>query len=159
MKKVTCKLSVRFIFISLLLGIISSSCSKYEDGPFVSVYSKKMRIAGWWSIKAVEINGINDTTNYNGTWFLFGNDGDGKFEMDYIDYPLEWEFNDTKEQLRFRVDFTETGMPEWSEDDWVTILKLTNTDMWWKEEYDFDSDGTDDEVVTKLRSDGGLFGY
>jgi hypothetical protein len=44
----------------LLLG----SCKKYEDGPSVSLYSKKSRVANNWMVDQYFLNGVDRTFDY-----------------------------------------------------------------------------------------------
>ncbi len=47
-----------FVFCSIFF-----SCKKYEEGPFVSIYTKEHRVVGEWDIEYLSINGY-DSTQY-----------------------------------------------------------------------------------------------
>jgi hypothetical protein len=51
------------ILLAILLAI-SASCSKYEDGPMISIYSKMERATGNWQFKLVREDGVDKTEDY-----------------------------------------------------------------------------------------------
>jgi hypothetical protein len=48
-----------FLLALLAIAITFGSCGKYEDGPNISLRTKKARVAGNWKVVKVTINGIN----------------------------------------------------------------------------------------------------
>jgi hypothetical protein len=48
----------------LLLMVILPGCSKYDDGPFLSLYSREKRISGNWIFDKVTIEGADSTQYY-----------------------------------------------------------------------------------------------
>ena len=50
--------------IALLTGAFLSGCKKYEDGPWFSLYSKGMRVAGTWYFQSVLYGGKDSTEHY-----------------------------------------------------------------------------------------------
>ncbi|MCO5260289.1 MAG: hypothetical protein M9916_09115 [Crocinitomicaceae bacterium] len=79
MKKVNLLLFVAFLFV---LG----ACTKYEEGPKVSLLTAKTRLVRHWVIETYEIDGVNQAINQNTslemdfykdntfkrTWVIFG---------------------------------------------------------------------------------------
>lgn len=53
-----------FGLLLLALVAISVSCSKYDEGPFISLRSPESRIEGLWTIEQVFINEMDVTTQY-----------------------------------------------------------------------------------------------
>ena len=53
------------LFIALVILSIPS-CKKYEDGPAMSVYSKKHRLKNMWIMEKVLVNGEDKTAEYLG---------------------------------------------------------------------------------------------
>lgn len=47
----------------LLMGILAG-CSKYDDGPVISLYSKGARVAGKWSFSRVFMDGADSTERF-----------------------------------------------------------------------------------------------
>lgn len=146
----------RFAIIFIIVAataMIFSSCGKYEEGPEFSLLTKKARITGTWEINEMVINdtSINVSDFYETFYAAFGveisnfkmtntleKDGTGKMAMSYNitstsvvmseSTNLQWEFDDTKENLRIKEQDTETN--EWGEWKESKILKLTNSECW-----------------------------
>jgi hypothetical protein len=54
------------MWISLLAAaILLPGCMKYDDGPFMSLYSKGMRVAGNWYFESVLYGGKDSTEHYS----------------------------------------------------------------------------------------------
>lgn len=47
-----------------LLVIFLPGCKKYDDGPYMSLYSKGMRVAGTWYYQSVRQNSVDSTEHY-----------------------------------------------------------------------------------------------
>jgi len=117
-------------------AMIFSSCGKYEEGPSVSLLTKKARITGTWTLTETTHNGVvQDMTGYSISTTL-DKDGTGTSTAtgEYLGMTIssttkvEWEFNDTKESIRTRY-ADEDGIfaEDWEE---TTITKLTNSEFW-----------------------------
>jgi hypothetical protein len=60
MKKVFASIAI----VALLVGSVSvTGCGKYEEGPSVSLRTKKARVVGTWEIEKVMENGVDITTD------------------------------------------------------------------------------------------------
>ncbi|MEN8119686.1 MAG: hypothetical protein ABFS35_05045 [Bacteroidota bacterium] len=123
-----------FIFILIAFVSISISCSKYEDGPKISLISKKSRISKEWKTEySVNLaTGIEHSADYYG-WLLSINKA-GTFSK-VINYNLiqttyngTWEFVGDN-QLRFNFN-TATG----EQIEFYTILRLSRKELWVKNE-------------------------
>ncbi|HBS85417.1 MAG: hypothetical protein A2W91_16545 [Bacteroidetes bacterium GWF2_38_335] len=131
--------------IAAAITLILSSCGKYEDGPGMSLRSKKGRVAGEWVIEKSYTNGVEDSLNVyqQNCRYVFEKDGSGAFVNDEYtlvidDVPfvfeadeiqMEWEFDDKKENIRTRLyNETSSTWQDWNE--WFTITRLTNKEMW-----------------------------
>ncbi len=49
------------IIITLFITVFFS-CKKYEEGPYLSLYSKEHRVVGTWTVESFFINGVDSTT-------------------------------------------------------------------------------------------------
>jgi hypothetical protein len=58
------KIFALFAFVLCFIAIGMSSCKKYEDGPILSLRSKKERISNVWVIESATRNGVDVTNNY-----------------------------------------------------------------------------------------------
>ena len=44
--------------------MLAGGCSKYDEGPFISLYSKEKRVQGRWYFSVVRYNDIDSTDSY-----------------------------------------------------------------------------------------------
>jgi len=126
------KLSKILVFV--LLALISSNfaCSKYEDGPKISLLPKKMRISKEWKIEySVNLKtGIEHSADFSG-WLLTIDKG-GTFSNASVYNLLEttisgnWEFVGTN-QIRFNY-----SAVSGEQIDFYTILRLSRKEFWIK---------------------------
>lgn len=116
------------ILAVLAVVLVFSSC-KYEEGPKVSLKTKKARIAGTWKVKTVFINGteLSDMSQFSGT-VTYEKDGKGKYSLGGLTFDFDWEFSDSKEELITK--YTMLGV---TVEDKVEILRLTSKEFWVKE--------------------------
>lgn len=156
------------VSIGLLIGVIAlvfTSCGKYEEGPSISLASKKGRVANEWIVEKQIVDGEDEELSGYEQYYIYAleKDGTGKMKVEAhtatyggVDVPvaasetnLEWEFDDSKEQLRTRMENEDGTFDDWDEDDWSTIIKLKSNEMWLQDEYeiDTDGDGTDDKTI------------
>ncbi|MCA6364371.1 MAG: DUF5004 domain-containing protein [Bacteroidetes bacterium] len=137
MKKVLASLAI----VALLAGSVSvAGCGKYEEGPSISLRTKKARLVGDWKIVKVEVNGTDQTnsqlalvTDQN---FKFEKDGKYSFAIT-TNVPIiglvnttrsgSWEFVSDKEEIKITEVDGNTSSSTTS-----TILRLTNKEFWMK---------------------------
>ncbi|MCK9480292.1 MAG: lipocalin family protein [Bacteroidia bacterium] len=119
----------------MFVAVNFTSCKKYEEGPSMSLRSKKARLAGEWKLDKVIYNGKDITSEFlqlMGTVEL-NIEKDGTAEMFYGTQRDEstWEFNSGKD----KVIFTDTRDKETTT---LTILRLTNSEFFAEEVDDSD---------------------
>lgn len=97
------------IIISTVIIIFICGCKKYEDGPLLSLRSKKARLVGIWKFKEVIINGEDRTNEYQYDNIGFERSG-GAFYLTYdpkTDSEASlfgnWEFANNKEDLNINL--------------------------------------------------------
>ena len=58
------------ITLAALLFLCAPACKKYDEGPALSLRSKKSRIANKWKVDKLFKNGVDSTKYYaaEGTW-------------------------------------------------------------------------------------------
>jgi hypothetical protein len=114
-----------FFFIGAFLLV--AACGKYEEGPSLSLRSKKARVANEWAIAyAYKFDDMKDkTTDYiNETW-EFKKDGDfTERESDIVDKAGTWDFMSDKEEI---VISFPTKVKKYK------ILRLKENEMWLKD--------------------------
>lgn len=123
-----------FAVVSMAL-VTFSSCGKYEEGPGISLRSKKARVVNTWVIEKYLENGVdltNDILPFLGSYtieykkdetFEILNDGDREIG--------KWSLDSKKENLEMMYDGSTSK-------DLAKILRLTNDELWLVED-----DGTD----------------
>lgn len=142
------KSNTKTIIFSGLLSVlvVLPSCSKYEDGPGISLRTKKARVANTWEVESASRNGEDVTNDYDEFTLKTTKDGDaelaalytaGNFSYEY-DTQGTWMFADDKENLM--LDFEEDDA-----DRTYQILRLTEDEMWLREI------GAEDEIKLKTK--------
>ena len=126
-------MKVNYLIVAFLTSIVFTSC-KYEEGPAVSLNSKKERVANHWKAEKVYENGNDITENYDQYELIFEENGNAtllsKYEIGgadvYFDTKGTWQFEDAKETLKTMYENSDA-------DKTYTILKLKENEMWLKE--------------------------
>lgn len=131
-------------YIGLLLGIslVYSAC-KYEEGPWVSIRSKKERVSNTWKVEKAYEDGQDVTSSYQQYELQLLRSGSAKLVAIYtsgnvtVEYETNgtWDLIDNKEELR--LDFENNNA-----DNTYKILKLKEKEMWLRD--------TDDDVELHL---------
>ena len=123
------RLVLKCVSLFIIVGMVS--CSKYEDGPAISVRSKKDRLTNTWKMNRAFEGGEVVTENYE-QFMLQLLDG-GYTKWVYIatfndrteEYETEgtWEFSDSKEELVLNMENDHL-------DQSFIILKLDKEHLW-----------------------------
>jgi hypothetical protein len=111
-----------------------SSCNKYEDGPSISLKSKKARVSNEWAIESASRDGEDVTSSYDEFTLQMMDDGDANLAAIYnfgnFSYEYEtqgtWMFTDDKNNLK--LDFEDDDA-----DQEYQILKLQTNELWIRE--------------------------
>ena len=110
--------------------IFNFSGCKYEDGPAISLRTKKARLIGEWEAKFVAGERFTDGSSFI---LEFEKDGDLNIDVSYsyygytYDYSIkgEWEWEDGKRVIEISLD---NVREEWE------ITKLTNSELEFEDE-------------------------
>ena len=119
------------VAIATAVVIFNFTSCKYEDGPNISLRSKKARLTGEWEVKFIDGAGM---TGNDMVTLEFDKDGDLEVNQTYSDYGNsytysqkgEWEWEDGKQSLEITLD---GNKQEWE------ITRLTN------KEFEFEDEG------------------
>lgn len=110
-----------------VLGFTLQACGKYDDGPGLSLRTKKARLVGEW-----EVTQIGSQAFPSGGYSLemeFEKDGDLKYTYSYGTYSYsyigDWEFSSDKEELDIVIGGSVTTFE---------IKRLTNKEFWFEDE-------------------------
>lgn len=116
-------LSLFFIGTFLLV----SACGKYEEGPSLSLRSKKARVANEWKIVyAYDFDDQQETTaDYSNETWEFTKDGQFiEREGNIVDKTGTWDFISDKEEITISIG---------TDIDKYKILRLKENEMWLKD--------------------------
>ena len=118
------------ILVIFTLTLTTTSCGKYEDGPSISLRSKKARLTGEWSIESVTFNGTDNTSAYTtllGSNYILEIEGDGTYKTKG-NSPSDgtWKFGEDKDDVYFK------GSASGSTEVANRILRLANKELWLK---------------------------
>lgn len=103
---------------------IASACEKYEEGPSLSLRSKKARVANEWKvIYAYDYkDNVDITSDYSGETWEFAKDGQfSEKDNGEVDKTGTWDFLNDKEEIaiNFPADIKK-----------YRILRLKENEMW-----------------------------
>lgn len=112
-----------------VLVVVLASCSKYEEGPNVSLKTKKERITNKWKLRSAWVNGhyaLDQVYDH-----IYEITKEGNITLINFDQQIHhgsWEFTDEKQNLLLRLYFRETDevieTKEWE------ILRLKSEELW-----------------------------
>lgn len=124
----------KLICVLLLSAVfVSTSCSKYEEGPWLSFTKKENRIRGFWELCSISKNGENtnetpsDVESKEGTWEFYHThtllityyNGASTLKSEG-----SWEFSENKENLDLHFTTRYASLDRSYE-----IVKLTTKEM------------------------------
>jgi hypothetical protein len=121
-----------------------TSCSKYAEGPSMTLSSKKSRLAGEWVLSAKTLNGNNVIVPGYTETLVIGTDGSFSDTSRYSNFvgtaKGTWTFSDDKLKVNFNATstnliFTVNGINAWN------IIKLA------KDEIKFEQVGNNNSVT------------
>lgn len=122
--------------IPLLLASVLAvtACGKYDDGPNVSVLTKKQRLQRQWDLdELVAENGYTVKDNSTAYWDL-EKDGDAEFtDEDGTKSQGKWELDDKKERLIVTATYPIVGTVVLGN---FVIKRLTTKELWLLDETD-----------------------
>ena len=121
-------LSLAVLAVTFVLG----SCSKYEEGPALSLRTKKARVANTWKAdKYVSQDGTETQANDEST-SEYTKDGNVTITSGSFSFNGTWEFNSDKTGII--TTFEQGGV---SSSSTSIIIKLKNDEMWITDEEDY----------------------
>ncbi|MBR9860079.1 hypothetical protein GYB22_04920 [bacterium] len=117
-----------FIASMMLICFGLTSCSRFEEGPKITLRTIESRLTGDWEIVKFSVNDEDQTEEYLdliGHNYRLEIEKDGEYRTEG-DNPIKgsWELGADKDDIRFQPD--EEGADEES----YRILRLTNKEMW-----------------------------
>lgn len=126
---------MKYIIALLAASLLfSTSCKKYEDGPILSLKSKKSRVENTWVVNKAYDKGNDVTSSFEQYELYTTKDGvaklKAKYELGSLSFEVEtdgrWNFQDDKDNIYFDYDNDVA-------DKKYEILKLTEKEFHIKE--------------------------
>lgn len=135
---------LKFALLASLFGFVFSSCVFYEDGPLISLLSKKERVANTWVAEdVIEADGDVVTDSYKNWTWTFTKDGEATVSYPVlgttINFQGEWNLVDNGAIFQLIIDL---GLGNNIND--YDILRLAADEFWLLAE-----DGTEFRLKTK----------
>ena len=136
-----------------LAMMLPTGCKKYEDGPLMSLRSKKGRIANTWLAESVLKNGVDSTMYFAaaGSELVMEKDGSvtatiyrtNGVQSDTTNSEGRWELHEKNEV--FALILTDLKTSE-VDTNWWYITRLKEKEFWLRDD-DKDGDGNYDEEI------------
>ncbi len=122
------------LYIVFLITILLFSCSKFEEGPKISLLSKNKRISRIWKVEySINLStNIEHSADFAGWTLEFLKDGTYNQTIIYGENQTaitgNWEFIGDNQ---VRLNFTSAGKEQIA---FYTILRLSKKELWLKDE-------------------------
>lgn len=110
------------ILFALISALTFASCKKYEEGPTVSLLSRKERIEGKWVVESVKYNSIDSTSAYKKHIWEFTRNYSVILQIDTVKFTGVWSLATSDEDFVIDYDNDKREMYE--------ILKLKRDEFW-----------------------------
>ncbi len=128
------KATTLMLSLAIFGSIGLSSCSKYEDGPMISLRSKKERIANTWKVEKAMDKGSDVTGSFDQYKLEMLSDGKASLAALYslgdLTFEFEtigtWSLENSSEDLK--LDFENNAADQTYE-----ILRLKEKELWLRE--------------------------
>lgn len=120
------------LVVGALIAANFTNCGKYDDGPGMSLRTKKARITNTWRFdKVISSTGSTVTSQYDDITMEFRRNGEYQEEQPNYVSTGKWEFVEDKEQIRIIYNNPTTPGK-------LTIRRLTGNEFWFENgDYEF----------------------
>ena len=99
------KSMVKKLSVILLVLFIFTACSKYDDGPLVSLRKRETRVANVWKVeKAVDLNGADSTALYFLKKWELTNNYSVIYFVNNVKHFGRWQFTANEDNVEFVYD-------------------------------------------------------
>lgn len=126
----------KIILLIIPIALVFTACKKYEDGPAISLNSKKHRLVNSWVIDRAYESGVDQTSTFKDTYVNYNLTiiKNGTYTLSYIfnnvspyDESGDWKFSNDKGEVYFYNAANNSNIG----DKW-TIYKLKEKELWMK---------------------------
>lgn len=120
------KNNMKFLLSILSLIFVLSACKKYEEGPTLSLTTKKYRVSGDWKAeRIISKSGDVEFVQSNVVWRINKDETFEVLEGNSIIEKGTWDFSQNKDYLMFTS--KDEGTVDVVE---YRIIRLKNNEMW-----------------------------
>lgn len=128
----------KIILLLFPILFVFSACGKYDDGPRISIYSKRHRLVNSWVIEKVLEAGIDQTTLYKDAYVNFNLNikKDKTYTLSYVannitpyDESGKWKWDGDKSAVYF---FDNANSFNFGTGEKWTIYRLKEKELWMK---------------------------
>ena len=118
----------------VLVALTLSSCGKYDEGPAISLRSKKARISNTWMVEKYMENGVDQTQAFNSSIanYQMTMDKDGSYTVSGTVAGFPFSDAGTWELLDDKVTLQTLSNQSGSTPDKTTIIRLKEKELWTK---------------------------
>lgn len=118
---------LKLVSFAVLVGIIASSCGKYEDGPGFTVLSKRMRLERSWDLdETVNAQGSSLKDN-DSDYYTLKKDGVLEYTNDGTVTSGNWLLQNDNKNLKITVTYPIIGVVVIGD---FEIKRLTKNELW-----------------------------
>jgi len=111
----------------LLVGILApilQSCSKYEEGPMISLRTRTERLANIWKVDNYKVDGTDYTSIVSNYTETFSNSGAYSYDWGILGGSGTWAFQNKDLEVKLTGDENQTSRV-------LFILKLEEKTLWY----------------------------
>ena len=120
---------VSILVVVVCCGLMFTGCSKYDDGPSISLLTKTSRLTGDWNVLTMDGNTLD--SSYESVVLTFGKDGDYSSEITILSISYttdaEWQWAEGKEVIQI---IDENYIKE------MEVTRLANDELWFLDDDD-----------------------
>ena len=122
----------KWLFLTMVTGILCfTNCSKYDDGPSLSLKTKSSRLCRNWEVVKIDHEYADGVEIYlqfkdNGDFIVQVIDDLGGGQKEYMTFYGDWQWEYDKEALE--IDLEDEDPMVW----WVQ--RLTSSELWFEDE-------------------------
>ncbi len=124
MKKIKNTILALVIGSSLLSVTMLQSCQKYDEGPMVSLRSRKERVANTWKVDNYKINGSDYTSLVTKYTETFTKEGAYSYDWSILNGSGTWKFQNNDKEIKLDGSDGHSSRT-------LVILKLEEKQFWY----------------------------
>jgi hypothetical protein len=113
-----------FIVLFIAVSVFESACTKYPDGPKISLLSRKSRLINTWKVEKADINGTDVTSLYSGFIMDIKKDGTYAATTGTFTDTGKWELGEDADDM-----YTTSDTPG-SLEQAHRLLRLKSKELW-----------------------------